>query len=219
MARVTLPGELCSKAWVKSQPACNTHCSLELHCSYLISTRTPANYNFPSRKSQEKKQHTNLFLDLSAVAECGVKQLPFILNGGPSLNSQHLGLQWITPVVRRPKRSFTSWLRKTRVVGHPSRPGMWPRASRNFLRGTLRIQRKPGLAHATLTDDEDLQGSQHVLVHPDPPPLWAQLATRSGSQPSSREQCPSMAALRIGHFPCSRRCLGCASPGLPNSAF
>jgi len=29
----------------------------------------------------------------------------------------------------------------------------------------------PGLAYATLADDEDLQGGQHVLVHPDPAPL------------------------------------------------
>lgn len=29
----------------------------------------------------------------------------------------------------------------------------------------------PRLAHATLADDEDLQGGQHVLVHPDAAPL------------------------------------------------
>ena len=35
---------------------------------------------------------------------------------------------------------------------------------------TARRPVSPGLAHAALADDEDLQGGQHVLVHPDPAP-------------------------------------------------
>ena len=49
----------------------------------------------------------------------------------------------------------------------------------------------PRLAHATLADDEDLQGGQYVLVHPDPRPLRAQ-PPRSSSQTLTKKGCPCM---------------------------
>ena len=48
---------------------------------------------------------------------------------------------------------------------------------------TARRPVSPGLAHAALTDDEDLQGGQHVLVHPDPAPYREQPAAPSAPQP------------------------------------
>ena len=48
---------------------------------------------------------------------------------------------------------------------------------------TARRPVSPGLAHAALTDDEDLQGGQHVLVHPDPAPHREQPAAPSAPQP------------------------------------
>ena len=83
---------------------------------------------------------------------------------------------------------------------------------------TARRLASPGLAHATLADDEDLQGGQHVLVHPDPTPLSAQLAARP-AQPFTREKGPRMrtaARLPPSFLP---GCLGCRSPGRPSSAL
>lgn len=54
----------------------------------------------------------------------------------------------------------------------------------------------PGLAHPTLADDQDLQSGQHVLVHPDPAPLRAQLAPGSASQPFTAEGCVRMRTAR-----------------------
>ena len=83
---------------------------------------------------------------------------------------------------------------------------------------TARRLASPGLAYATLADDEDLQGGQHVLVHPDPTPLSAQLAARP-AQPFTREKGPRMrtaARLPPSFLP---GCLGCRSPGRPSSAL
>lgn len=82
---------------------------------------------------------------------------------------------------------------------------------------TARRPASPGLAHATLANDEDLQGGQHVLVHPDPARLQAQ-PPRSDSQFFPRESGSRMrAARRLPPF--YTACLGCRSPGLPISAL
>lgn len=81
---------------------------------------------------------------------------------------------------------------------------------------SLRARRpaSPGLAHATLADDEDLQGGQHVLVHPDPTPLRAQ-QLGSASQPFTRKSYPRMrAAPRLPPF-----WFGLQEPGRPISAL
>lgn len=54
----------------------------------------------------------------------------------------------------------------------------------------------PGLAHAALANNEDLQGGQHVLLHPDPAPLRAQLAAPVRLSTLHESKLPA-------HAPCS----------------
>lgn len=84
---------------------------------------------------------------------------------------------------------------------------------------TARRAASPGLAHATLADDEDLQGGQHVFVHPDPAPLGSQLAAPLRLSALPQGELPRMRPAPPGPPSFHTGCLGCRSPARPGSAW